>query len=233
MKKNIIQIALLLLFYFFSLFDWVAAAERQKNTGETTPTPQPMHLAQNDENPAPAPLTPAAENDKKPTPNPENNEKSTEKKKDDKKKKYFLAERPWVDDDEANDLLTPLERYSRRTKVNIFRRTEALFFISIPFSMLTQFTLKTSFSLFNAFAAVVEDGENPVHSVHFLYNHEKTIASSLDPFYVYTWTANILWPFVIAINDVIERTTTNAYTLRQKKNIRLLRFETDLMHTDF
>ena len=151
----------------------------------------------------------------------------------DEKVKLALGDRRFVDDLRANDLLTPLERYSSRTQVNIFRRTEALFFIGIPFAIFINYLLKTSFSLFSGMAAAIEEAPPSVRIPEFAYSHDNALAGTIDPFYVYTWTSNIVWPLIVALNDVIERTTTDDYTLKQKKNIRLWRFDADFMHTDF
>ena len=158
---------------------------------------------------------------------------SSDSSLEDEKVKLALGDRRFVDDPEANDLLTPLERYSSRTQVNIFRRTEALFFIGIPFAIFINYLLKTSFSLFSGMAAAIEEAPPSVRISEFAYSHDNALAGTIDPFYVYTWTSNIVWPLIVALNDVIERTTTDDYTLKQKKNIRLWRFDADFMHTDF
>lgn len=158
----------------------------------------------------------------------------TERENAEEKRNAFRAgDRRFVDDEQANDLLTPLERYANRTQVNIFRRTEAIFFIGIPFAIFINYSLKSSFSLFSAMAAAMEEAPSDVRIGEFNYFHENTPAGTLDPFYVYTWTSNIVWPLVIALNDVIERTTSDEYTLKQKQDIRRWRFDADLMHTDF
>ena len=144
----------------------------------------------------------------------------------------FLT-REWGNDPEANDLLTQLERGSKKVGWNLFNRAQTLFFISIPFAVLINFTLKTTFTTAGQLGAVLEDGENPILPGDFRYFRDTTPANMVDPFFVYTVSANVLWPLTVALNDVIERTTSDSFTYRQRVTIRQRRFADDLMRTKF
>ncbi len=102
----------------------------------------------------------------------------------------------------------PLEFYEQSTSVNFVRRTEAIFFISIPFAYLFTnilYTLMPYGSVFSAYFDGVRGSQ--LRGGNFSYNRENKPAYETvsNPYYIALWVNTTVWPAGIAINSFVER----------------------------
>ncbi len=102
----------------------------------------------------------------------------------------------------------PLEFYEQSSEINFVRRTEAVFFISIPFTFLLTNFLYTLFpygSLGSAYFNGVRTGSSSFGSFLYSYDRLPLYTRVSDPFFVFIWSSTTIWPAVIALNSFIER----------------------------
>ncbi len=131
-------------------------------------------------------------------------------------------------------LNTPLKRYNARTAEHIFWRTDALVFISIPFSFLWSTILKEALRNFSVVAAFLEGARSPVlNSVNFAYSQGNYPAATADPLDIFTWANLGLWPVVVAVNDIIDRSSDPKRYEKVKARMRANRFYRELLFQNF
>lgn len=129
---------------------------------------------------------------------------------------------------------TPLKRYYGVTDENIFWRSEAIFFIAIPFSYLWTSLLKLFTRYFATLGAYFDGARSPeLDSLNFLYSHDRYPRELADPFYIFTWVNTIVWPIMVALNDVIQRSSVPEKWERVKTKMRADRFYDDLLYNNY
>ena len=104
--------------------------------------------------------------------------------------------------------LSPLKFYEQSTEENFFRRTEAIFFISIPFAYLFTnilFTLTPYASQFSAYFNGIRGNQLRVENFNYNRESKPLFERVSDPYYVFLWSSSTIWPSVIAINSFVER----------------------------
>ena len=108
----------------------------------------------------------------------------------------------------TNTNLSPLEFYRQSTEENFVRRTEAIFFISIPFTYLFTnilFTLAPYPAQFSAYFNGIRGVQLRVGNFSYSRDRKPLFQEVSDPYYVFLWSSTTIWPATIAVNSFVER----------------------------